>query len=243
MLLESLIKELESLKNDKKAEFDKKIVHTSKAVFLGVNSNDLKKIAKNIIKNNSLDEVLNLINNITTGKYYELDLIKSLLINYSKLSINEYIELIDQYSYSIDNWATCDSTVTNYKIKKCDLSLLYKYVEKLSFDQKYPFRTRLGIVYMIKYGMEKEVFLSYLNILENINVGDYYIDMAISWFLSYGCIYHFDETINYLLTSKNINKFIYKKTLQKALESYRISDENKILIREYRHKRFKNEEF
>ena len=62
MLLESLIKELESLKNDKKAEFDKKIVHTSKAVFLGVNSNDLKKIAKNIIKNNSLDEVLNLIN-------------------------------------------------------------------------------------------------------------------------------------------------------------------------------------
>lgn len=242
MILEKLIDKLLSLKNIEKAEFDRKIIYTSKSVFLGIKSNDLKNIVKEIIKSYSLEEVLSLINTIPTGKYYELDLIKSLLINYSKLPIQKYFELIDKYSYTIDNWATCDSTVTNSKIKKSDLNLLFEYVNKLSLEQKYPFRTRLGIVYMVKYGMEKEAFLNYLNILEKVVVGNYYIDMAIAWFLSYGCIYHFQETINYLLTSQNINKFIYKKALQKAIESYRVSNENKNIIREYRNKRFTNEE-
>lgn len=237
MLLDELIIKLKDLKDNTKAEFDKKIVHTSKADFLGVKTSDLKIITKDIIKNNNKEIILNLINEIPDHKYHELDIIKGLLINKCKLLFNEYLEKVDEYSYSIDNWSTCDSLVTNSKIKKDNLNSLYQYSINLSLDKKYPFRTRLGIVYTIKYGMEKDVFINYLNVIEQISVGDYYIDMAIAWFLSYGCIYHFNETINFLLNSKNINDFIYKKTLQKAIESYRVTDENKEKIRIYRNKR------
>ena len=66
----------------------------------------------------------------------------------------------------------------------------------------------------------------------NIKSDFYYTKMAISWCISICLIKYFDKTINYLKINKDkIDKWIYNKALQKGIESYRISQENKEILK------------
>ncbi len=105
----------------------------------------------------------------------------------------------------------------------------------LEFFQKYltsnqEFEIRFAVVMILDFYIEEDYIKKDLEIFENITNQAYYVQMAVAWAISICLIKFYDKTIKFL-KSANLDKFTYNKALQKAIESYRITEEKKEILR------------
>lgn len=129
----------------------------------------------------------------------------------------------------IDNWAVCDVFCAGLKITKKYKEQMWELLQKyLQADQE--FQIRFGIVMILDFYIEKDYLQKDFEIFDTILNTDYYVQMAVAWAISICLIKFYDETISYLKIAK-LDKFTYNKALQKALESYRITNEKKEFLR------------
>lgn len=213
---------LNKLKDDTFKNFQKKLISTNSEI-LGVKMNYLKDLAKTIVANNQTLELL------PYGKYYEYDILNGLMISYQKITTKEKLNNLLDFSYHIDNWSMCDTTVCSTKFKKQDYDLLFTFCEALIKSDK-PFVNRFGVIFMLKYfsGIDSE--MAY-NLLSTLTYGNYYLDMGVAWFYSVALIRNFRDTLKSIIKIRSKSEFVYQKSLQKAIESYRITDEQKVILR------------
>lgn len=210
------IEYLFSLKDDEYREFNQKIVKTDNII--GIRLPILKNIAKNIAKVDYMSFIEN-----NQHQYYEEIMLHGLVITYLKISFKESIILFDDYIKFIDSWATCDSVVMNYKIVSKNLdSCLIKIKEYLRSEK--PFIKRVGIVLLFYY-LNDNYIDTVLEISDSIITTEYYVKMANSWLISMCLVKYYDKTINFLKNC-HLDDWTYNKTLQKAIESYRIKDKD-----------------
>ena len=92
------------------------------------------------------------------------------------------------------------------------------------------FEIRFGVVMILDYYIEEDYLEKDFKIFDAITSQAYYVQMAVAWAISICLIKFYDKTIKYLETAK-LNNFTYNKALQKAIESYRIVDEKKEILR------------
>lgn len=213
---------LNKLKDDTFKNFQKKLISTNSEI-LGVKMNYLKDLAKTIVTNNQTLELL------PYGKYYEYDILNGLMISYQKITTKEKLNNLLDFSYHIDNWSMCDTTVCSTKFKKPDYDLLFTFCEALIKSDK-PFVNRFGVIFMLKYFSDIDSQMAY-NILSTLNYGNYYLDMGVAWYYSVALIRNFRDTLKSIIKIRSKSEFVYQKSLQKAIESYRITDEQKVILR------------
>ena len=130
----------------------------------------------------------------------------------------------------VDSWGIVDSTFQ--LLNKPSLKIL----EDLT-KSKNLFIRRYGYVSMLNYSKNNALTDKIINLLKEDD--EYYVNMAEGWVLSYLLIYDFDQTYNFLLNNLNLLS-IKKIGIQKAIDSFRVSDENKNKLRELRKKQNKN---
>lgn len=219
-----IIKELLNNQDLEYKKFHSKLC-TTKYEIIGVRVPIVKEIAKRYSKEYGIKVIDELSN-----EYYEEVLIKGLIIGYSKES-NEIRETyIKKFILEIDNWAICDSTISNMKFIKKDLDLFYEFITNNYQNSKDTYSLRFMIVVFLNYYLESKYIKNILNIIDNINSSEYYVNMAIAWLLSIAYIKNKEITIEYL-NNNNLDKFTYNKTLQKICESYQVSKEEKELLK------------
>lgn len=106
---------------------------------------------------------------------------------------------------------------------------MWKLIQKyLHTDQE--FQIRFSIVMILDFYIEKEYLQRDFEIFDRILSTDYYVQMAVAWAISICFIKFYDETLIYLKTAK-LDNFTYNKALQKAIESYRITNEQKEVLK------------
>ena len=128
----------------------------------------------------------------------------------------------------IDNWATCDSFTP--KAFRKDLERLYDRTLKW-IQSEHTYTVRYGIVTQLRLFLEDETFRQEIpELLAHLHREEYYINMAIAWYYSFALIKQFEQTIG-LFEEKRLSKWIHNKSLQKAIESYRIDKETKDYLR------------
>jgi len=219
-----IIKELLNNQDLEYKKFHSKLC-TTKYEIIGVRVPIVKEIAKRYSKEHGIKVIDELSN-----EYYEEVLIKGLIIGYSKES-NEIRETyIKEFIPEIDNWAICDSTISNMKFIKKDLDLFYEFITNNYQNSKDTYSLRFMIVVFLNYYLESKYIKNILNIIDNINSSEYYVNMAIAWLLSIAYIKNKEITIEYL-NNNNLDKFTYNKTIQKICESYQVSKEEKELLK------------
>jgi len=216
------IKYLKSLSDLKYKDFNKKIVNT-KLEIIGIRMNILKDIAKKINKTN-VEDYFKLVNN----DYYEEVMIYGLVLSNSDFLDKYFIDFIDR----IDNWAICDSFVSNLKIINKKQGKYWIYINGL-IDLNNEFRTRVAIVIMLNYYLNDDYIDRVLYIVSNIKTDYYYINMAISWLLSVAIIKYLDKVIE-LFKQNKLSKFVQNKAISKIQDSYRIKKELKNKVKKYR---------
>lgn len=222
---EVIKEELKSLADENYKKFHKTICNSKKEI-LGVRIPKIREYAKKLLKNYKVKELLEQIDN----EYYEEIMLKGLIIGLDKdKNIENILINIEKFVPEIDNWAICDTFCAGLKITKKNLKEMWKFLQKyLKSSEEY--EIRFAIVMILDYYITEEYIRQDLKIFENINSEKYYVQMAIAWAISICLIKFYDITKEYLERT-NIDKFIFNKAIQKAIESYRITDIQKEELR------------
>lgn len=172
---------------------------------IGIRVPILKKIAKELAKGN-YKEFISIMNH----NYHEEVLIHGLILGYIKDPMNYF----DDYIKYMNDWQSCDITISNMKY--------FKYNQDINYIKKY-LHHRVGYVILLNYYIKDEYIDELYNIVDNYNSDNYYVKMAVAWLLSYLIIYDKNRAVKYLKKSK-LDDFTYNKGIQKAIESKKIKD-------------------
>ena len=218
-------RELQDLADTKYKEFHKGLCPGTENI-IGVRVPVLRKYAKKLSKKYRMEDLLENIDD----EYYEEIMLQGMLIGLEKdKNLEKILKDIEKFVPKIDNWAVCDTFCAGLKITKKNLDKMWAFLQKYIKSNK-EFEVRFGVVMILDYYITEKYIDKDLKIFETIKVEKYYVQMAVAWAISICLIKFYDETITYLKNSK-IDKFTYNKALQKAIESYRITDEQKIALR------------
>ena len=185
---------------------------------IGVRVPVLRKFAKELNKSELKAEFLNTL----PHKYYEEDNLHAFLIEQNK-DFDKCISALDNFLLFVDNWATCDMMTP--KVLGKNLPLLYEKIEEWS-KSEHIYTVRFAVVTLMKFFMDERLDKKHLNLLLRIKSQEYYINMAIAWYLATALSSRWDLVIPYIEKQK-FNKWVHNKAIQKAIESYRITKEQK----------------
>lgn len=218
-------KELKELADKSYKEFHENLCPGTENI-LGVRVPVLRNYAKKLAKEYEIKDLLENIDN----EYYEEIMLQGMLIGLEKNNdIQEILKDIEKFVPKIDNWAVCDVFCGGLKITKKYPEEMWEFLQKYVASDK-EFEIRFGVVMILDYYINEEYLKRNFEIFDNIKLQKYYVQMAVAWAISICLIKFYDKTMQYLKHSK-LDKFTYNKAIQKAIESYRITDEQKHELR------------
>ena len=223
MKYEDFINELYSLQDLKYKDFNSKIVGTNNVI--GVRTPELKRIAKSIARGDYKSFIEN-----NKHEYYEETLVHGLVLGYLKLEFDELKYYIDSFIPLIDNWAVCDMTVANLKIFKKNKTKDICFNEIKKYIKNYnPWINRFGYILLLDYFIEEDYISEIFELCENYK-DHYYVKMGVAWLISVCYIKFKGRTLTFL-KNNNLDDWTYNKAIQKIIESNRVSDEDKKMLR------------
>lgn len=208
---------------DKKyKEFYEKLIPNIDAnKIIGVRAPILKKLAKQLIKQNQLDFC-----NKLPHTFLEENNLHAYII--SEISdFDECIKHINIFLPYIDNWATCDSLRP-----KCFKNNLTKLLDniKIWIKSSHTYTIRFAIEMLMLYFLDDNFDKEFCEIISNIKSDEYYVNMMIAWYFATALAKQPKTAIKYL-ENKKLSQFVHNKTIQKAIESYLICDDKKIYLK------------
>ena len=189
--------------------------------FIGVRVPDLRKLAKNVYKENSYHSFLDSL----PHNYYDEDMLHVLIISEMK-DYDECMKALEVFLPYIDNWAVCD--ILSPKVfKKNKAKLITRIKEWIKSDHTYT--CRFGMEMLMSHFLDDDFRPEYLELPAAVISEEYYINMMIAWFFATALAKQWDATLPYI-ESHRLQKWTHNKTIQKAKESYRITPEQKELL-------------
>ena len=221
--MKSVIEQLFELQDLSYKDFHKKLIpNIDEDNIIGVRTPVLRKFAKEFAKSELKDEFLNSL----PHKYYDENNLHAFVIEAIK-DYDECINKIDEFLPYIDNWATCDSL--SPKIFKKHKKEVYDKI-KIWLKSDKTYTVRFAIVTLLANYLDDDFEEEMLTLVTDIKSEEYYINMAIAWYVSVALVKQYDSTIK-LIQSKKLDKFTHNKSIQKAIESYRVDDDKKKYLR------------
>ncbi len=188
---------------------------------IGVRVPILRNYAKELANQYKIEKILEEIDD----QYYEEILLQGMLIGMMKEDFESIKKQIEKFVIKINNWAICDVFCAGLKITKKYKKEMWEFLQTY-LKTNHEFELRFGIVMILDFYIEKEYLKRNFEIFNQISSQDYYVQMAIAWAISICLIKFYKETMLYLETA-TLDKFTYNKALQKAIESYRMTKEQK----------------
>ena len=211
------------LQDLKYREFNSKLIpNVNPETIIGVRTPALRKMAKEISKTEDFKEFLNIL----PHKYYEENNLHGILIENIK-DYDTVIDLLDNFLPFIDNWATCDMITP--KIFKKNLDKLYEKIN-VWLKSEHTYTVRFGIKMLMSFYLDDNFKPEILELVSGVISDEYYINMMIAWYFATAIAKQYDATIPYI-EKKRLSKWTHNKTIQKAIESFRINDETKVYLR------------
>ena len=186
--------------------------------FIGVRVPMVRKLAKELIKANEYADFLQQL----PHKFYDENMLHGLLVSEIK-DYDRCIAEVDKFLPYVDNWAVCD--IMSPKVfKKNKEALLTKIVEWSGSEHLYT--SRFGMEMLMSHYLDDDFKPEYLDIPASVHSEEYYLKMMIAWFFATALAKQWDATIPYIENNK-LDTWVHNKTIQKARESYRITDAQK----------------
>lgn len=211
------------LQDLKYRDFHSRLMPTvSKVLIIGVRTPDLRKFAKEISKTPHAAEFLKIL----PHKYYEENNLHAFLIE----SINDYklcIAELERFLPFVDNWATCD--MMRPKIFKKHLHQLLEQI-KIWLESDDTYTVRFAVEMLMCYYLDENFSTEIPEMVAEIRSDEYYIKMMVAWYFATALAKQYDAVIPYLEQNR-LDADTHNKTIRKAIESYRITDEQKQYLR------------
>lgn len=217
------------------AKFNKKLCPDTNKEIIGIRIPILRKIAKEFAKNEESKKYLDMVLSSCNDKYFEEVLLQGLLIGYIKMELKDKLSYIEKFVPKIDSWAISDTFIPTLKIKNKELEAVWKFILPYAKSDE-EFEVRFAVIMMLDYYINEEYVDKVIKVIDGIENDKYYAEMAMAWTIAEIGIKFQDKALEYLKGENNLDKFTFNKSLQKMIESYRISDEIKDMLRKMKRK-------
>lgn len=212
--------------NEEYALFNGRIVNTAKAV-VGVRTPDMRRLAKSLARGVGFEELMLMFDEIDGGVYEEV-LLAGFVVNYAKLTDVERLELTKVYLSFVDSWALVDNFVEKLR-RKYDRELWWDY-SLLCLKSDKEFVVRYGVVNLMSNYLDDEYLVRSLTEVRDVRHEGYYVKMGLAWLYATAAVRDF-ELVMGELASHCDDDWVRRKAYTKMLESFRMSDEQKVIIR------------
>ncbi|MBQ1172178.1 MAG: DNA alkylation repair protein [Lachnospiraceae bacterium] len=201
------------------AEFHRRLVpNLEPQKIIGVRTPQLRALAKQISK----EEICEAFLKELPHEYYEENQLHGFILSQMK-DFDTCIQYLEAFLPYMDNWATCDQTSPKiFKSHKEELlPYIYKWIQK-----EHTYTVRFAIGMLMQHFLDEDFKPEYVRTVSSIQSEQYYINMEIAWYMATALAKQWDAVIPYL-EQKKMEPWVHNKTIQKAKESYRITDEQK----------------
>ncbi len=223
----NILDELFNLKDEKCKELQAKIIpNISSDSIIGVRTPLLRDLSKKLVKDD-----YSLFLNDLSHKYFDENQLHAFTISLLK-DYDECIMYVNKFLPYVDNWATCDQM--SPKVFKKNTDKLLNQI-KVWIKSSKTYTIRFGIGMLMQYYLDDNFKLEYLEMVSNIKSDEYYVNMMIAWYFATALAKQYDSTIKFI-ESQKLDKWTHNKTIQKAIESYRITFEQKEYLRSLKRK-------
>lgn len=226
---EQIRKDLFAMQDIEYRDFHSKLIPTiNPALVIGVRTPQLRKYAKQL---SGSHEANDFVKNLP-HKYYEENNLHGFLIEEGK-DYEAVISALDAFLPYVDNWATCD--MISPKIFKKHLGELQSKIKEW-ISSEHTYTKRFGIGMLMKYFLDEDTFsVEYLELVASVKSEEYYINMMIAWYFATALAKQYDATLPYIETHR-LSVWTHNKAIQKSIESYRITSEQKNVLKRLKRK-------
>ena len=218
-----LVEHIKTLADEPYLKMQNRIVPGVKNI-LGVRVPKLRALAKQIAKgdwrayfsaaqSDSMEEIM----------------LQGLVVGYAKMKLEEALPLLAGFVPKIDNWAVCDVCSSSLKFTEKNKEDVFAFLQPYLKSQS-EFELRFAVVMLMDFYITDEYINEVLKIYNGIHHEGYYVKMAVAWALSVCFVKYPDKTMNYL-KANDLDDWTFNKALQKIVESFRVDDSTKIVIR------------
>ena len=228
MITGEIRKELKKLQDNGYREMQVTIIPTlEEDSIIGVRTPALRQLAKEFAKREDISEFLSDL----PHKFFEENQLHAFILSGMK-DAESCIRLVDEFLPYVDNWATCDQM--SPKVFKKHKQLLLEYVDKwIRSEQTYVKRFAIGM--LMEHFLDEDFKTSYLTKVSKIRSEEYYVNMMIAWYFATALAKQYEDTLPFIEKQK-LDKWTHNKSIQKAVESYRITPEQKEYLKTLKRK-------
>lgn len=219
MITEEIRNRLFELQDTKYRDFQSGLIPGVEAeAFIGVRTPELRKLAKEFAKKEDIDEFLKEL----PHKYFDEDQLHAFIISLEK-DYEKALAELDAFLPYVNNWATCDQ-MSPKVFKKHKKELLPKIDQWLGSDKTYTVRFAIGM--LMEHFLDEDFDISYPEKVAVIRSEEYYINMMIAWYFATALAKQYDVILPFI-EEKRLDTWTHNKAIQKSVESYRITPEQK----------------
>lgn len=225
-IVNEIEKELFSLADEKYRDFSASLIPAvDKNNVIGVRTPELRKLAKTLAKDERTAEFLSAL----PHKYQEENALHGYIISLEK-DFDTAVSEIERFLPFIDNWAVCDTT--SPKVFAKNKPALLEYIKKwLRSDRTYT--VRFGVGMLMQHFLDEAFESEQMTLVADIRSEEYYVKMMQAWYFATALAKQYEAAFE-IIRDKKLDKWTHNKTIQKAVESYRITDEKKEILKGYR---------
>ena len=207
-------------------EFQSRLVpNIDKNTIIGVRTPQMKGIAKEVFGTDEASAFLAVL----PHSYYEENLVHFFLIAMIK-DFDECVKAVEDFLPYIDCWPVCDQGSPRSFRKNHEklLPLIRKWI-----DSDHVYTARFGMRMLMNEFLDDDFKEKYLEWVASKTGEDYYLKMMEAWFFATALAKQYDAAVVYM-EERRLDPWIHKKAIQKAIESYRVSDEHKEYLKSLR---------
>lgn len=214
-----LQEELFKLQDTEYRDFNSSLIPgIDKETVIGVRIPVLRKFAKEYAKSGETEQFMREL----PHEFYEENNLHMMLIGQIK-DYDECISELEKFLPYIDNWATCDSPLPKCFDKNKE-DVLEWAKNWIATDATYVKRFGMGV--MMRLFLDEDFKEEYIQLVASVKSEEYYVNMMIAWYMATALAKQWDAAIPYI-QERRLSEWVHRKSIQKAVESYRITPEQK----------------
>lgn len=223
MITDEIKDALFALQDTTYRDFQAKLIPGLKSgSMIGVRTPELRKLAKKMAKREGIDGFLENL----PHTYFDENQLHAFILSERK-DFEQCVGEVDRFLPFVDNWATCDQ-MSPKVFKKHRPELLPYIHEWIASDKTYT--VRFGIGMLMEHFLDDDFDPAYPEMVSGVRSEEYYVNMMIAWYFATALAKQYEAVLPYM-EGNRLAPWTHNKTIQKAVESYRITPEQKGYLR------------
>ena len=189
---------------------------------IGVRTPELRKLAKQLRGSSDGEAFLKAL----PHEFFEENNLHAFLLCETK-DFERCVQALEEFLPYVDNWATCDQ-LRPKAFARNKQALLPHIRSWLDSDREYT--RRFGIGMLMSHFLDEDFREEYLRWVSDIHSEEYYVNMMIAWYFATALAKQYEAALPFI-ENRRLDPWVHNKTIQKALESFRVSDERKTYLK------------